>query len=202
MPAPDIFGLPTVLLSKISFIQVDAVLDETHTFENLVTEHPVEDGSPRTDHIVNLPVKIEMTGRITDTPSSIAASLTSGAAGVIGKDLGISPAAASGIGAVLGATLPGRAKSVYQELVALYEGRETFTVLTGLNEYANMTFTRLEFPRQAKDGRSIRFRAQMKELFIVGEGTLSNAELIAVELENTGLLDNNIGQQALELFGS
>lgn len=199
MPAAPIFGLPTTLLSRMAFLQIDAVLNETHRFENKVTEHPVEDGSPRTDHIVNLPFKLEMEGRITDTPSTILASIGSGAAGLIARDVGIDPAAAAGAGSLLGATLPGRAKAAFQELVFLYQTREVFDVLTGLSEYTNMVFTSLEFPRQASDGRSIRFRARLQEIIVVGAEVISNAARIAEELVNTGLEPNNAGQQPLEL---
>lgn len=200
MPAPDMFGMPTTILSALAFIEIDAVIEETHVFENLVTEHPVEDGSPRTDNIVNLPVKLEMTGRITDTPSSLLASLATGAAGLIGGQIGVPPAVTAGLSSVVGAQLPGRSKSIYQELVALYAARETFAVITGLNEYLNMTFTRLEFPRQAADGRSIRFRAQLQELIVVGTSVQSNADRVAEDLHNTALGIDNLGQQPLEEF--
>ena len=200
MPAHDLFGMPTTVLSKLSLIEIDAVLEETHTFENLVTSHPVEDGSPRTDNIVNLPLKLEMTGRITDTPSSILASLGSGAAGLLGSQLGLDPAVVSGASSLLGAQLPGRAKGIYQELVALYQTREVFDVLTGLAEYRNMTFTRLEFPRQASDGRSVRFRAQLQELIIVGTDSETNADRIADEVLNSALEFEILGQQPLTEF--
>jgi len=197
MPAGDIFGIPTTVLSKLSLIEIDAVLEETHTFENLVTEHPVEDGSPRTDNIVNLPLKLEMTGRITDTPSSLIASLASGAAGLLGSQLGIAPEAVSGASSLISTQIPGRSKSIYQELVALYQTRSVFDVLTGLHEYKNMTFSKLEFPRQAADGRSIRFRAQLQELIVVGSDVESNADRVAEEVANSALSPDNLGQQPL-----
>lgn len=193
MPAPDIYGLPTTILSRVGVVDVDAVLTEKHRFDNLVTQHPIEDGSPVTDHIVNLPVTLDMEGRITDTPLSILASIGSGATGLIGSDLGVDPAVLAAGTAVLGASLPGRAKLAYQELVALYVSRETFTVISGINEYLNMTFESLEFPRAAQDGRSLRFRASLRELIIVGVDRQSNAALVALELQNTAVETNNRG---------
>ncbi len=198
MPAPDFYGLPTTILSRVCVVDIDAVLSEKHRFDNLVTEHPLEDGSPVTDHIVNQPVVLDMEGRITDTPLSILASVGSGATGLIASDLSvdgqqIDPAAIAAGTGVLGATLPGRAKLAYQELVALYVSRETFTVLSGINEYLNMAFESLEFPRNAQDGRSLRFRATMRELIIVGVTRQSNAELVVEEFQNTGVETNNRG---------
>ncbi len=187
MPAPPVYGLPTTtnFLSKISMVTVDAVLSERHRFDNLVTSHPIEDGSPVTDHIVNQPVILDMEGRITDTPLAFLASLASGATGLLAEQLDIDPAVAALGTGLIGASLPGRAKSAYQELVALYVSRETFTVVSGINDYENMTFQSLEFPRAPGDGRSIRFRAMLKELFIVGVAAVSNAENIVDEMKNT-----------------
>ncbi len=193
MPAPDVYGLPTTILSRVGVVDIDAVINERHRFDNLVTEHPLEDGSPVTDHIVNLPVMLDMEGRITDTPLSLLASIGSGATGLIASDLGVDPAVIAAGTSLLGSSLPGRAKQAYQELVALRVSRETFTVLTGINEYENMVFESLEFPRTAQDGRSLRFKATLKELFIVGVDRQSNAEIVAAEVQNTAVETNNRG---------
>lgn len=202
MPAPDIYGLPTTtdLLSKVSNITVDAVLSERHTFTNLVTSHPVEDGSPVTDHIINLPVELMMEGRITDTPLSFLDSAASGAMGLIGSNLGVDPVVLAAGSAVAGASLPGRAKLAYQELVALYVSRTPFTVISGINEYDNMVFTTLDFPRAPQDGRSLRFRATLKELIIVGVSVQSNAAIIAESVQNTAVDPNNRGTVPNELL--
>ena len=195
MPAPDVYGLPTTtdLLSKVSNITVDAVLSERHTFTNLVTAHPVEDGSPVTDHIINLPIELQMEGRITDTPLSFLDSAVSGAMGLVGSDLGVDPVVLAAGSAVAGASLPGRAKLAYQELVALYVSRTPFTVISGINEYDNMVFESLDFPRAPQDGRSLRFRATLKEIIIVGVSVQSNADIIAESVQNTAVEPNNRG---------
>ena len=195
MPAPDVYGLPTTtdLLSRVGVVSIDAVLSERHVFDNLVTLHPIEDGSPVTDHIVNQPVTLDMEGRISDTALSILDSATSGAGGLIGTQLGVDPALVAAGTAAAGASLPGRAKLAYQELVNLYVSRETFTVISGVHEYENMTFERLEFPRTARDGRSIRFRATLREIIVVGVDRQSNAETVAAEVQNTAVEPNNRG---------
>lgn len=200
MPAADYFGQPTTILSRIGVVHIDAVIEETHVFENLVTEHPVEDGSPRSDHIVNLPVKIEMEGRITDTPSTSSSSFVTGAAGLVAGGLGLSPVAVALGTSLLNSRLPGRGKSAYQELVALYQSRNTFSVLTGLNEYVNMTFISLSFPRTKDDGRSVRFKASLQEIIVVGAEASSNAERIAIEVANTAITPLNRGRLALEIL--
>ena len=200
MTASDVFGLPTTFLSSIGAVTIDAVIREQHRFENLVTKHPVEDGSPRTDNIINLPVKLEMEGRITDTPMSFVLSAASGAAGLLGEALGIDAAAVALGTSLIGATMAGRAKAAYQELVALYTTRIPFEVQSGINLYENMVFETLVFPRIKEDGRSIRFRATMVEILIVGSSSESNAQRIAAEVENTALDPDNLGAQPTTEF--
>ena len=202
MPAADYFGLPTTILSRIGVVHIDAVIEETHVFENLVTEHPVEDGSPRSDHIVNLPVKIEMEGRITDTPSTSSSSFVTGAAGLVAGALGVPPVAVALGTSLLNIRQPGRGKAAYQELVSLYQSRNTFSVLTGLNEYVNMTFLSLSFPRNKSDGRSVRFKASLQEIIVVGAEAASNAERISIEVENTAINPTNRGRVPLASLSS
>lgn len=194
MPAPSLaFGLPTTILTNIAAINIDAVLSERHRYENLVTEHPIEDGSPISDHVVNKPVVVEMEGRFTDTPFSFLTSIASGAAGLLGANLGVDPAVVAGATSLIGASLPGKSKLAFQELVALNVKRETFTVLTGIHEYENMIFQSLEFPRAPADGRSLRFRATLKEIIVIGVTAQTNSERVADEVANSSLLPNNRG---------
>lgn len=50
------------------FIHVDATLQETHSFVNTVTDHPVERGSALTDHVRPDPVRVSLSGMISNHP--------------------------------------------------------------------------------------------------------------------------------------
>lgn len=193
MPANDIFGLPTVVLSAFGAVEIELVSQHRHRFDNLVTSHPVEDGTPISDHIVNLPVVLDIEGVVSDTPLSFAASLATGAAGLIGEDLGIDPTVVAGASALIGAGLPGKSKLFYQQLVALYASRTKFEFISGINTYSNMTFRTLEFIKQKEDGRSIRFKAQIAELIIIGIFSITNADRVALAVQNTALDPTNRG---------
>jgi hypothetical protein len=171
LPGSTPFGFPTVVLSSIGGIQLDAVLQETHRFENLVTQYPVESGATITDHIINKPLCLEMDGRLTDTPLSLVASLGAGAAGFGAQGLGgtgvASAAAASAAASALGSITPGASKDAAISLVQLWKQASTFAVITGLAMYVNMTFEHLEFPREPNNGRSIRVRARLRQILTV-----------------------------------
>lgn len=57
--------------ASIAGVVIDAAEFESHTFEAAVTDHPVEEGIAVSDHIRPLPVRLEITGTISNTPISL-----------------------------------------------------------------------------------------------------------------------------------
>lgn len=151
-------GDPFVILTSIGGIEMDASLDEDHRFDSIVTRNPVEDGSQYSDHIVLLPVVLELTCRVSNTSLSYFTPAQSG-----------------------------RAVDAYSELVALKNTREPFQVVTGINVYENMILENISVPRTSKDGHSIRFNMVLAELPIVGAEVDSNRDLISESVRHTAL---------------
>ncbi len=183
---PDAFGLPTALLTSVGGVEVDATLSEGHNYNALVTENPVEDGSVVTDHIVNLPVVLEMEGRFSDTPFGFLASLLAGTAGLAATALGtadivagLSTAAVAGL---LGESSPGLSKTKFNLLVALQVTREPIEIVTGLTTYSNMAIEALKATRSSADGKSIRFTATFREIKIVGDNATTNRQRVVEDL--------------------
>ncbi len=155
---PDKFLDPTIITTKIGTIEIDASLAEDHKYSASLTENPVEDGTVFTDHIVLLPVVLEMEGRISDASQHTFDFRT------------------------------GR-KSIdaFQGLVALQKTKQLFNVITRLHVYKNMMFRELSVPREALDGRSVRFNATLQEILVVGDNVETNRDRIADEVKNTAL---------------
>lgn len=180
-----LFGIPTVILSSVGGIEIDAVLNETHKFDTLVTENPIEDGSAITDHIVNLPFILEMQGRFTDTPFNflqVIASSTVGLAAQLTVGEIAAGLTAAATAALLGEQRPGLAKTKFQLLVALQSTRDVISVVTGLTTYENMVLESLSAPRAEQDGQSLRFTASFREIKIAGATITSNREKIVSDL--------------------
>lgn len=199
MPNPfDSFGLPTAILTDVGGIEIDAVTSENHRYNSLVTANPIEDGSNVSDHIVNLPVILEMEGRLTDTPFGFLQSLVAAAAvgalttGLTGAQAaaGLTQAAAS---ALLGESRPGISKTKFKLLVALQVARDTIKIVTGLQTYENMVVESLSAPRSSQDGKSIRFTATFKEILVAGDNTESNRERVVDGLWDSALSPRQIG---------
>ncbi len=194
----DSFGLPTALLSSIMGVEVDAVLSENHRYTSLVTANPIEDGSNISDHIVNLPVILDMEGRFTDTPFGLLSSLVAGSAvgalttGLTGAQAAAALSQATAT-ALLGEARPGISKTKFKLLVALQVARETITIVTGLQTYENMVIESLSAPRAGQDGKSIRFNAVFKEILVAGDTSFTNRRRVVEELWGSALTPRQLG---------
>lgn len=57
--------------SNVGGVFLDATLSEEHAYISRVTNYPVEDGRIISDHIINEPETLQITGIVSDTPLSI-----------------------------------------------------------------------------------------------------------------------------------
>ncbi len=194
----DTFGLPTAFLTDVGGVEVDAVISENHRYNSLVTANPIENGSIVSDHVVNLPIILEMEGRFTDTPFGFLSTLiASSAVGALTTGLGAAQATAgltqAAAAALLGESRPGVSKTKFNLLVALATSRSKIVIVTGLQTYRNMVVESLSAPRAGRDGRSIRFNATFKELLVAGDESETNRERIVDELWGVALTPRQLG---------
>lgn len=54
--------------TSIGSVVLDAVLSEDHTYNSRVTNYPIENGLVISDHIINEPETVQITGVVSDTP--------------------------------------------------------------------------------------------------------------------------------------
>ncbi len=59
--------------SKVGIVSFDTMVSEEHNFSSRVTFFPVESGTIVSDHIINQPDIVRLSGLVTDTPLSIFA---------------------------------------------------------------------------------------------------------------------------------
>ena len=190
MPAFPVFGIPTVLLSNIGGILIDAILREDTTYDNDITENPLEDGTVATDNIINLPIKLNISGRITDTPfivNRVASAAFYAARGEVPNNFSI----ASSVLPIL----PGGAESAFQELVRLRERKSVFKVTMGLRSFSNMGVKSLGNPRISKDGRSVRFNMVLQQILIT-DTVVIPASLVSEDTRHTATDQADVGLQA------
>lgn len=210
MPKMPAFGVPTFILSSIGGVAIDAAVSVSPSFPARVSDNPIESGEIVSDNVILLPMRIEMDGILTDTPA--LAGIGGEAAALFGVGvaatsfLPVSPVVTqvqSGIAAAFNAAmkladgtfLPGRAKEQFGKLRELRDQRIPFRVVIDLGMFDNMVFESLSQTASAKDGRSIRFSASLKQLLIVGDAINAN---ITAPLDNNGIAPDNVGTQTLQ----
>lgn len=163
---------------QIAGLRIDATIEETHNRLADTTDFELEDGVTISDHVRLTPVTLNMNCFISDSPANYFGIR------------GLSDITAN----IQNALLPGRfgddevpnAESrspidAWSYLNTLWENRELIAVVTSLQVYRNMVLTTLTAPKSASTGRSLEFKATLKEVRIV---TVEAIDLPAFILDN------------------
>lgn len=168
MPAP---AQPVAFITRqspgvIDTIVVDAIKREVHPLTNTITDHPVEEGSPISDHsrqeankltldcfVSNTPLSLEQRQRIETAlgPYGFATPSADDAASVTGK-----PQASITY-----------ADLVFTQLAQLHEKPRLITVQTSLRTYVDMAIESSTFTRESKTANGLEFTVTFKRVKIV-----------------------------------
>lgn len=138
----------TSLETSIISIDLDVTMDEAHEWTNDVTSYPVEEGSPITDHIRQMPDKVTITGMISDTPlrDDILQNYNAGVDGV---------------------NAPVRSQTTFDLLRDLMASKELITLYTRYKIYTSMALQNCSIPRSSGMGLMVQFTLQFINVKIV-----------------------------------
>ena len=150
---------------QIASLRIDAVTNETHSRTSELTNFPIEDGAAITDHVKLDPISIEIDGFISDAP---VAPLGIRAIGDVTRN-------------IRNALLPGRFENdddvpnstsrspldAWEYLNKVWRDRNLIVVVSSLQVYRNMILTSLSAPKSARIGKSLEFRASLREVRIL-----------------------------------
>jgi hypothetical protein len=126
-------------------------LEEQHSDELTITQHPVEQGAAITDHAFKNPA--QLTIRAGWTNSSVAA-LGSSVLSALGGD----------VGALL---RPSYVREIYDQLLQLQASREPFDIYTGKRRYQNMLMRSLATTTDASTENVLIVTASFQQIIIV-----------------------------------
>ena len=129
--------------SSLSFhigeIILDVALEETHTRQAKITEHPVESGCTISDHIQALPESIQLEGIISNTPMSF-------------------------LGVPFFDGTKDRAQEAFKKLEELFQNSQTVDIVTTLKTYSNMALENLNIHRNAHNSEALKFTCCAKNI--------------------------------------
>jgi len=124
-------------------IQADAVIEEEHEDELVVTEHPVEQGATISDHAYKMPARLTLTyGWSMGSPQNIGANTTF-------------------------------LKDVYNKFLTLQNARTLFAVYTGKRTYQNMILQSIRVDTTKETENSILIRATCREILLATTQTIT-----------------------------
>lgn len=128
----------------IDIIVLDAVLNETHTRESEITDHPIQNGSFINDHIINQPPTVTMDCFISDHPqkSSVIQSLSR----------------------VFTFLKP--SQRTFEYLNLLWRQKKLLTVVTSLKIYRRMAIESITFDRNPQTSNALSFQITLKQIRI------------------------------------
>ena len=175
-------------------IKLDCTPNETHTITNVVTEHPLEDGSVISDHIIRKPKTLSLTGIISDDPINLSSTLVGNIAGIgsayigsklasikkVGKFAPALGAAANATFSLIGNAILSESKrrsvSNYQVLEDAADQGLILTIHTSLKTYDKMVIESISVPRDSKNSNALYFTATFKEIVVATTKVVSIPE--------------------------
>jgi hypothetical protein len=156
---------------------IDAFLTEEHTYESDVTEYPVESGANITDNIRPKPIRVNITGIVSDTPlEPIASARAKQTSTTNSDDLEFLPS-----------------DDALAMLEAVWLAREPVPLDTTLKHYDNMAMSSLVIPRDAETGAALGFTATFQQVRII---TNNRATIKVSPPAGTGLGGNKKKKKA------
>ena len=144
---------PITVLADVGGVSIDITQRVNENYENIITQNPIEDGSPTTDHIINLPPKITIEGGFSDIRMTNL------------------------VGAALNPTFArkGLAKEQFDRLLELSISRQTFDVMDGFHLFKDMQFKSIQLQKD-RPGFSIFFTAELWSILKVNiDSTVTEA---------------------------
>lgn len=129
--------------------EIDIAEVEEHTFENEVTEHPVESGSDITDHVRARAIVVSVDGIVSDTPLEALARRRNELVEVGGE------------------TFFKPSEEAFARLLEINATREPITIETSLRVYTDMVLERFSAPRNAGTGDALRFSATFRQIRLI-----------------------------------
>jgi hypothetical protein len=164
---------------KIGGIEIQATLEETHTDNLQVTEHPVEQGAAITDHAYKMPSEVVL--RCGWSNSSLKA-LTGAASALFS---GGSASVSDYVG------------GIYTQLLKLQESRVPFDITTSKRQYTNMLITGMQVTTDNRTSNMLMVQVTCRQIIIAStQATTLPPNANQADAQKTGEVQNNGVQNA------
>ena len=146
------FLFPAKSKTKLGSISIDAAISLPESNSASITTSPVESGTDISDNIYYQPLKLSITGKISDYDFNRTFSvLKQNFFGKKGKTV---------------------SDTAYYQLKALYESKTPFQIVTSRRIYSNMLFTTFNVQVDATTSQTLSFTADAQEILLATPVTI------------------------------
>lgn len=166
----------------LDLITLDATIREGHSASVELSTHPVDVATQVSEHAIVNPIEVEITGVVTNTPTSPQALA------------GLEALEAAGVGG----DFDGRVAATFGVMLELISAPQTVTLVTGLRTYDDMMLVELNAIREGNPGRQdIRPRMNFVQVtFATAEVVDVPPDVIARAQRSSSAKKQDKGQQA------
>lgn len=192
-PVDPVTGLPitqdTTGQPIVNNLVAQVTVEEDHEDEMYITEHPVEQGPPISDHAYKLPVKLRLTLGWSNSPSPSNTGLLF----VPGNIL-------AGIAATANAfsSSPSFVLTTYAKLIALQNSAVPITIFTGKRKYSNMLLRRVRTRTTKETENSLIVQCEAQQIIVaVTQLVAAPSQSVQRNPQKTAPTTNNGSVQAL-----
>lgn len=133
-------------LQRIGTIELDALVQETQSFQQQATQFPVEEGVDIADHIRNEPEEITIEGVVSNFPIRVVENIDQ---------------------ALTQSAFANRANIAYEKLLDIRDRKAIVDVQSALRLFQNMVMTSLTIPRSNRTGDALKFSASFRQIEVV-----------------------------------
>jgi hypothetical protein len=140
---------------RVGQLTVDALVKESHELRSQITEHPTESGESFCDHVINLPITIQLEGVISNTPLTFIGVTT-----------------VNSIANHIKNRSNNMAELAFKMLEEIFSKRTPISISTSLKDYDNMVLESLSIEREGSSTQSLHFKATAKEIRVVNLETI------------------------------
>lgn len=155
------YGLESILIKpkrSIGGIVAQVTLEEVHTDEIEITDHPVEQGAVISDHAFKRPAEVVIKCGWSNSPS---------VSGLIDGVVAGASATVKGVQSLIGGTESEQILDVYNRLLILQSSRVPFDLYTGKRVYQNMMLRSVRVDNDKATENALMVTATLREVNIV-----------------------------------
>ena len=143
---------------------MQVTVQERHTDEMEITDHPIEQGATISDHAYKRPSEVTIEGSWSASPSS---------SGLVDGIIGGLKATVTGAQAIVSGKPPTSLQEMYDQLLRLQKEAIPFDIYTGKRKYSNMIMRSLSVQTDKMTENSLAVTMVCRELLIVRVSVLT-----------------------------